>query len=320
MASDIETPSSIMYGCMKQFGGITNSELARVLFSDTFMYGGVPLVSRLNERTLLSRTIVHASPGDFYERAFDDFPKSAQTICALISKKHAGVSGKARIIGYFADEACELMCGALRQAGLNDVLYRNITSRVCQMELSSAADKATLLILQFIVSGALGDPARAAEITQDFSRRIINSSFSTNVAQEGSLPIAETEEQDVRLGLCRIIGGKLRMPAHTLSIRPEGTEIGSLATSEGSINDVDETVSRHHLRVFRSDDAQWYAMGLKSTNGTYVIRGDSKLSVEIEPPSSSRPADWVATPVPIFPSDVLCLASDTRFMVLELAE
>ena len=320
MASDFETPSSIMDSCMKQFGGITNSELARILSSDTFMYGGAPLVSRLNERTLLSRTIVHASPGDFYERAFDDFPQSAQTICSIISKKHEGISGKARIIGYFADDACELMCDALKQAGLNDILYRNITSRVCQMELSSAADKATLLILQFIVSGSLGDPARAAEITQDFSRRIINSSFSTNIAQEGSLTVPEIEEQDVRLGLCRVIGGKLRMPAHSLSILPEGTEIGSLATSDASINDVDETVSRHHLRVFRDENGQWYAIGLKSTNGTYVIRGDSRLSMEIEPPNNERTADWKPTPVPIYPSDILCLGSNTRFMVLELAE
>lgn len=320
MPIDIETPSSIMYSCMKQFGGIKNSELARMLFSESFQYGGSAIVSRLNERTLLSRTIVHAAPGDFYESAFADFPGNAQTICSMIMARYGGQEGKEKIVAYFANDACELMCESLQAFGLNDVLYRNITSRVCQMELSNTADKATLLILQFIATGCLGNPARAAEITQEFSRRIINSSFSTSIAQEGTSPAPLQDESTTKLGLCRIIDGRLRMPAHTLSTLPNGTEIGSLSTSDSAINDVDETVSRRHLRVYRGSDGQWYAIGLGSTNGTSVIRGDTKQTNVIEPPRSVRTPDYVAQPVPIFPSDTLCLAGNTQFMVLELAE
>lgn len=321
MPLDTETPSSVMYGCLKQFASIKNNELARVLFSETFIYGGKPLVDRLGERTLLSRTIVRAAPGDFSERAFAPFTESAQTVCALMSVKHPGATGKNEIISYLSGEACETMCASLRSLGLNDTLYRNITSRVSQMELSNLTDKATLLVLQFICTGCLGDPSRATEITQDFSRRILSAaSFRTDVAREGEGYPVTTQALNTRFGLCRIIDGKIRMPTYPLNIGPEGTEIGSLATAAHAINDVDRTVSRRHLLIYRDEDGRWWARGLGSTNGTVVIRGDSKEEQVVEAPRGKREPNSQPVPVQLFASDTLRLADTTEFMILEIAD
>lgn len=319
MPLDTETPSSIMYGCLKQFASIKNNELARVLFSDSFGYGGKPIIDRLGERTLLSRTIVHAAPGDFPERAFAAFPESAISICGMMSAKHPGAAGKAEIISYLSGEACDAMCDSLTALGLNGTLYRNITSRVSQMELSNLTDKATLLVLQFISTGCLGNPQRATEITQEFARHILSSSFRTDIAREGDTPAIMPENTDVRYGLCRIVNGKMRMPTYPLSTSPEGTEIGSLTTAANAINDVDVTVSRRHLRVYRDESGRWFAQGLGSTNGTTVIRGDSKAEQVVELPRARRGAEPLGEPVQIFASDILRLADTTQFMVLEIA-
>lgn len=320
MPLEAETPSSVMYGCLKQFASIKNNELARILFAETFIYGGKPLVDRLGERTFLSRTVVRSKPGDFSERAFSPFTESAQTVVALMSVKYPGLSGKHVIIDYLSGEACEAMCASLRALGLNDTLYRNITSRVKQMELSNLADKATLLALQFITTGCLGDPTRATEITQEFSRHILNSSFRTAIAQEGDPISLAASTQDSHFGLCRIVNGKIRMPTYPLRTDSEGTEIGSLTTAPGAINDVGRTVSRRHLLIFRDESGRWWAQGLGSTNGTVVIRGDSKEEQVIEAPRSQREPNAKPEPVQLFPSDTIRLADTTEFMVLEITE
>ena len=320
VANTEETPSGVMYRCCKQFGHINFNDLAAMVFSDTFNYGGAPMRERLTERTFLSRVVTRALPGDFPERAFRPFPELAEAVCARLLAAHPGIAGKREVIAYLAGPACEDMCMALRAYGANDILYRNIVGRLQQMELSNETDKATLLVLQFIATGCLGDSARAAELTQEYTRRIFSAGFRTALPHEGEAPVGIAEEDaDTHLGLCRIIDGKLKMPAHPLSTDEFGTEIGLFATGPCAINDVDQTVSRRHVRIVRDSAGRWYAQGLGSTNGTTVIRGDTKVEEPIELPRDQRSASEASKPVRIYPSDILCLAGTTRFMVLELA-
>jgi hypothetical protein len=318
MVLDIETPSEVMYSCLKQFGGIKNVELANTLFSKTFMYGGVPIVERLGERTLVSRTIARAAPGDFPEGAFRPFHESAQIVYSRIASRYPGAHGREKILGYFTGEACDRMGDCLQNLGLNDMLYRNMTDRLSQLDLVSIGDKLMLLVMQFIATGALGNPSRAAKLTQEYVRMISVANFATDVVREGE-PLPEHAEQlGVRLGLCRLIDGKMRMPAYVLNATEEGTEIGALSTEEGAINDVGPGVSRRHLRVFRGADGCWYAQGLGSTNGSTVIRADDESQEVIEPPRSERTSGEDAPCVQIFANDTLCLAGRTQFAVLEI--
>ena len=318
MALEILTPSEVMYICMKKFGGIANNDLARIVFSPTFTYGGVPIVNRLDERTFLSRVVVRATPGDFPEGAFRSLPECAQDVYSQLVKRYPKAEGKRSIISYFEEEGCDRMSNCLCSIGLNDALYRNMVSRIDQMGEVSLGDKAVLMILLFIATGALGNPSRASRITLDYARRITSDSFTTEVVTPEEAPVQRTMDTGIRLGLCRLINGKMRMPAYTLSTDEEGTEIGSLATAEGAINDVGPGVSRRHLRIFRADDGCWYAEGLDSTNGTYVLHADSDDEEPIELPKYMRSANDGSSSVRLFANDTLRLAGNTYFAVLEI--
>ena len=95
------------------------------------------------------------------------------------------------------------------------------------------------------------------------------------------------EEDDVQLCLFRMVGNKLKGKPYRLD--PEGTEIGALSTSRSSINDVDPTVSGHHLRIWRGPGGHWYAEGLNSKNGTVLISGEDDSMRVVEPPRDSTP-------------------------------
>lgn len=324
MLSDSDTPSTVMYTCMKQFGGIKNYELARIVFSDSFSYGGTPIVDRISNRSFLSRMVIRSMPGDFPERAFKPFAVSAQTVYSRLTAKHSGAQGKAEIADYFSGEACEKMRLSLADAGLNELIYRNLAKRLKKMETISISDKAMLLVMLFISTGALGDPARASALVQERMRQIAESdAIRTEVVTSEFIPTEQTIVEHTRMGLCRIEDGKMRMPAYTLSLEDEGTEIGLLTTSEHSINDVGSGVSRRHLRIFMNDEGRWFAQGLGSTNGTTVIRGDTGEEEPVELPRRKRMAlgtDQQDSPcVELFANDILCLAKHTQFVVLELA-
>lgn len=171
-------------------------------------------------------------------------------------------------------------------------------------------------------TGCLGDPVRASEITQTYTRQVLSSTFKTSLPSEGQIALNDDADCNVSLhiGLCRIVNGKIRMPAYAVSPGGNGAEVGSLTTSPGSINDVEMPVSKRHLLVYGDGNGNWFARGLKSTNGTTAIRGDTKAEEVIEPPLDERDGDYEPESVRIFPSDTLCLAETTQFMVVELAE
>ena len=323
MAENGTYPSSIMYETFRRFGGIPHNELVVLLFNPGCRYGGTPILDRCaSNRTFITRNIVHVPPGRFPESAFNDLPQAAERLAGLLFAKYHGAEGRKAVVDYFVGPACDSMCEALRGSGLNDALHRNITDRIGQMELASPADKASLLVLQFIATGCLGDPVRATEITMGRSRQIVNSSFKTDVSYEveGVSSHEDAAERPVAaLGLCRVEGGKLVLPVLPLTTDPAGTEIGSLTIAEHAINDVGDTVSKRHARVYFDGQGSWYVEGLGSTNGTTIIRGDSKAVQVVEPPRAERQPGQEYPPVRLYPSDMLCLADSTRFMVLELA-
>ena len=58
----MHTPSSYMYSDLRSFGGITNKDAASELLTDRTVCGNGAPRDRINERTFLSRQIVHATP------------------------------------------------------------------------------------------------------------------------------------------------------------------------------------------------------------------------------------------------------------------
>lgn len=72
----MHTPSSYMYSDLRSFGSITNKEAARELLTDRILCGNGAPRDRINERTFLSRQIVHATPSQVHPEFLATFIKA----------------------------------------------------------------------------------------------------------------------------------------------------------------------------------------------------------------------------------------------------
>ena len=70
----MHTPSSYMYSDLRSFGGITNKEAASELLTGQTLCGNDAPRDRINERTFLSRQIVHAAPSQVHPEFFWRLP------------------------------------------------------------------------------------------------------------------------------------------------------------------------------------------------------------------------------------------------------
>ncbi|MBQ9067535.1 MAG: FHA domain-containing protein [Eggerthellaceae bacterium] len=320
MAYDLETPSGAMYACFKQFGGISNKELASIVFSNSFTYGGIPLVQRLDERSFVTRNVVHVEPGTYGAIAFNDFTQLADRLCSLLFARYPGEEGRRQVVDFFVGEGCDRMQMALQNWGQNGILYRNTVVHLQNLGIALISEMATVLVLQFVAAGCLGSSAEATDRALGYAQRFLSPTARTVVRTSyDTIAQPRPEGHDAMLGLCQVVNGVIRLPPYPLSTDPEGTEVGSLATSANAINDVDATVSKRHVRIFQDATGAWYVEGLGSTNGTSLIRGEDGTKVVVEPPRLQRSPGQEFPPVPIYPQDMLRLAGTTFFVVVEMA-
>ena len=73
MSASAATPCSVLFSTMKKLGGISYKELAGLILSGKPLSDGKSPVSRINDRTWVSRFIVHAPPGSLQDKYFCDF-------------------------------------------------------------------------------------------------------------------------------------------------------------------------------------------------------------------------------------------------------
>lgn len=309
-----------MYSDLREFGCITNRDAARILLSPSARYGGMPLVDRIPDRPFLSSKVVHVGPGALAASCFQDFGVSSQTLHSRIAKALGGDDARKRICAHYSGPAAQRMCSALAACGLDANIYRNTMGRIAAARLASESDRGVLYLHLFIACGCLGDPAAAALSTERFVSGKLSATLSTQSTSDFGDGIHDAGTNDPkRIGLLRIVDGAAKPPLHAVSVAPEGSVIGSLATGADDVTDVDPSVSRRHLRVWREDGA-WWAGGLGSTNGSYLVSGETREKVPIEPPKSQRSDGEKWPPVQISNSDMLCLGAATRFLVMTLAD
>ncbi|MDO4850943.1 MAG: FHA domain-containing protein [Actinomycetota bacterium] len=308
-----QMPCSLMFNVFKDFGRLNYRSLASIILTDRTLYDGRSPRSRIDEKTWLSRNVVHAPAGSIPEAYFEDFSKSAQSVAAhLKSTRGAGLSNE-EIIGYFSGEGALRMAQTLEACHLDRTIYENIVNKVMRLQLPSSAGLVELLLIHFIATGCIGNPYRSAEYTLGYAQNTLGVQFRTSMATFAEVD-GPDEEDDVQLCLFRMVGNKLKGKPYRLD--PEGTEIGALSTSRSSINDVDPTVSGHHLRIWRGPGGHWYAEGLNSKNGTVLISGEDDSMRVVEPPRDKREG-FASGAVPIAPGDQLVLGGATVFMVMQ---
>lgn len=316
MAIDGETPCGVLFDTFKSFAGISNHDVAEVILSDRPMAGGRSPRQRIDDKSYLSRIIVHSRPGDLSPSTFVDFQQSAHTLFSLMrSSAGSGLSALA-ISDYFGGIGAREMAHACEEYGLDDRLYLNTVNRLTSLKTANDVEVAYLLVLLFLETGCLQDTRAASGQVISYVERELNTQPATQATQEFN-NVQPKHAKDVRLALFRVIDNRIRGRAHTLSIEPEGTEIGYLATGPDSITDVEGTVSRHHLRIFRDIDGIWYAQGLGSRNGSILVSGEDRSETVIEPPREEA-AGVPRIDVQIRPGDQLRLARDIVFMVVQI--
>lgn len=306
------TPSSVLYADLRSYGGMKNVEAARILLSAKVSMGGKTPRDRIESPTYLSRQVVHATPDDVSPALFADFYASTQTIFARVLAYAGGASAIREVTAHYSGPAATQMTEALAAYHLDAQLYRNEVARILQAHLRSERDRPLLLLMLFCIVGCLADPERAVRMVEEFARHKLAQDLATASASfDGEGPRAENSS----LGLLRIIDNAAQPPI--MPLNPMGSILGSLASGPGAITDVGPDVSRQHARVW-FDGSRWLCKGLGSTNGTFIIQGADHSTVVVEPPRSRQTAKIDYPPQELHESDMLCLGSSTRFLVMRM--
>lgn len=307
-----ETPSSVMFDDLRRFGGISNIEAARMLLSAKVTYGGSSPRDKAEDRTYLSRYVVHMTPDDADASQFADFEVSTLNVSSRLLAKH-GHNRKA-IAEHYLGDASAKMCAALDGWGRDSKFYSNELRRLSEASFKREEYRCTLLLMLFLATGCLADAREGVAIVEDYARHRLSEDIETladdyaGVGQELSLA-------PVTLGLLRLIGDVAYPPI--LPLDPRGTVVGSLADGPSAIRDVGNDVSRQHLRIWRSEDI-WLCQGMHSTNGTTLISGVDSQPICVEPPRSRRSAKIEYPPQEIREGDRLQLGTSTEFLIMRV--
>lgn len=321
MARMSATPIGALFDLMKRQGGISYKVLASCILSDKPLFGGVSPVSRADDRSWISRYIVHAPVETLKYEYFADYAKGAMRVIARLkaSKRYAFTNRE--VFELVAGPEGDGVARALADCGQDVALYRNMLERLQQTEGFAEVERAEIAMVLMLAAACSVDVHAAVEYALDFSRGIHGSGVATPLITPDALvakaqPGKDGLQQDVTLGLLKMVDGYVVGSPYWLDCEREGgTVVGALSVEPGAINDVGSDVSSEHLRIFRAEDGQWYAEGMGSKNGTVLISGADGSRQVVEPPRAERDG-WEAVPVALHPGDELVLGSDTHFAVI----
>ena len=301
-----------MFDDLRRFGGISNIEAARILLSAKVSYGGSSPRDKAEDRTYLSRYVVHMTPDDADASQFADFEVSTLNVSSRLLARHG--HDRQAIVEHYLGDASSKICAALDGWGRDSRLYSNEMRRLAGANFKRENYRSMLLLMLFLATGCLADAKEAVAIVEDYSLHRLSEDIETlsddyvNLGQGSALA-------PVTLGLLRLVGGVAYPPI--LALDPNGTIVGSLADGPSAIRDVGSDVSRRHLRIWRSDDI-WLCQGMHSTNGTTLISGVDAQPICVEPPRSRQSAKIEYPPQEIREGDRLQLGASTEFLVMRV--
>lgn len=321
MAATTATPCSVLFSILKRRGGISYKELAGLILSGKPLSDGKSPVSRINDRTWVSRFVVHAPAGSLKDEYFCDFGIGALRVVArLKSKEGRGLSSE-RILDLVCGEGGAEMVDALAACRQDVSLYRNIAARLESGGRLTVDERAEVAMVLFLTAGCTADVQRAASATFDFTQsvhggRLATPATASLLEMRACDDAAEPSELQLSLQLLRIVDGYVAGGPYWVPPTEGGVEIGALVLGGSAITDVGPGVSARHLRVWRDAEGVWCAAGLGSRNGSFLRDGATRELSVIEPPRDER-ENFAPDPVEVRPGDELLLADDTVFLVLE---
>lgn len=269
MATEL-TPCGALFETMKRYGGISHKDLARLVLSGRPLADGKSPLSRCDDRTWVSRFIVHAPVGSLQDRYFCDWGVAALRVSArLRSRDGKGLSAE-EALSLVTNQGGALMEQALRECHQDLALYRNVLERLARGAGYSVEERSELAMVLFVAAGCSANVKRACAYVLDYVKTVHGGRLETvpaAVMDQGEQPgeaSADPREQAQALGLLRMVGGLVSGGLHWVQPLSDGVEIGALALGPDDINDVELDVSGHHLRIWCNEAGRWCVQGLGS--------------------------------------------------------
>ena len=299
VAREQETPREVLFRAMKGEFGISNKELASVIFSDKAV-GGLSPRGRAMDPTRRRREFLEGTP-DELDASWELVAAGgyAEELLARCNRR----GGAEAVVGVLAGDAARDLRLALDAANLDGTLYSNMVVRVEGSSLP-LRERALALLLLFVETAVRGRPGEAIRLVMARERLLGGTELGTLGIQAALASPAPA----ARLALMRCEGSML-YPTRTYPLNEDepGTVIGSMALEPGDVSDVGTSVSRRHLRIWLSDDGFWRVQDLGSTYGSVLVSGETGERVVLGD-----------EPVVLGQSDRLILAASTEFLVVAI--
>lgn len=313
MAPSQPTPCSEFFALMKKQGGISYKDMAKMILSGRPLSDGQSPVSRVNDRSWVSRFVVHAPVGSLQANYFCSFSMSAPRIVARLKSKRGHVFSSAEILDLICGDASQGVVDALASCHQNVPLYRNTMYRIANEKGFTEDERAEIAMVLFLATACTGNVSKAVECALEFSKSVHGAGMSTPmITPSGSdCDGCDSKRGSIQptIGLLRSVDGYVVGDTHWIDPGTKDIEIGSMALDADAINDVGVDVSAHHARIYRKDDGFWWIEDLGSSNGTSLIDGVTGEEVQV-----LRSDDGG---VEIHPGDTIKLGSSTEFVVVE---
>lgn len=316
MVANEKTPCAVLFDILKKHGGISNKELASLILSGRPLSDGRSPVSRVGDRTWVSRFIVHAPIGSLQERYFCDFGVSALRIVARLKSREGRTLSSDDVFDLIAGEPGRCMQNALVACHQDATVYRNMLDRLSEESGYTVDERAEIAMVLFVAAGCSGNVRKAVECTLDFSQSAYGRRPVTSPSVSSECAGASSQGSGLCLGLLRVMDGYVVGSPYWLDSSAGPVEIGAFASDGNSISSVGPDVSARHVRIWQDEEGSWFAEGLGSSNGTVLVNGASGEPVVVEPPRVEQDG-FVSKPVAIRPGDELVLAKSTKFLVIE---
>ena len=138
------TPCGALFETMKRYGGISHKDLARLVLSGRPLADGKSPLSRSDDRTWVSRFIVHAPVGSLQDRYFSDWGVAALRVCARLRSSEGKKLSARGVLDVITGPGGDMMRQALRGCHQDLALYDNVQERLVAGSGYSEEERAEL--------------------------------------------------------------------------------------------------------------------------------------------------------------------------------
>lgn len=331
MTSSNKTPCTVFFDTLKKYAGLSYKETASLILSTKSQPGTMSPASRAEDRTWLSRYIVHAPVDAIHEGYFAPFDNGALKVIARIkSSKKGSLASSKSILGLLCGTAGDEMMEALKPYNGDVATYGNMLSRLETEKEFTVNERTEIAMVLFLAAACTASVEKAVDAAIGFAKFIHGSDVGTPlITPDSHAAMRESHREEIReaavLGLVRVVDGYVMGAPHWLdgaqgqadpdNGEPPITVIGSLATGARSISDVAPDVSAMHMLIWPEGD-KWYVQDCESKGGSAIVDGATHERRELAPPKKDRPADFEFPKVEVRPGDELALGADTHFIVI----